>query len=43
MTLKVEVMPKEVVEKTTDDRGRLTLGTDYANQDVTFLIIEADD
>jgi len=41
--MKVDVTPKEVVEKTTDDRGRFNLGTEYANQDVRLLIVEADD
>jgi len=37
--VKVEIDPSELVEKSTDSRGRLTLGTDYANQNVKVLIL----
>jgi hypothetical protein len=43
MTLKVEIEPNELVEKTADDRGRITLGTDYKNQDVKLLILGESD
>jgi len=38
--VKVEFEPVEVIEKATDERGRVTLGSDYANQDVKLLVIE---
>jgi len=38
--MKVDVQPKQVVEATTDRRGRFTLGSEYANQDVTVLVVE---
>ena len=41
--MKIECTPKEVVSKTTDNRGRLNLGTEYADQHVTVLIVETDD
>jgi len=37
--VKVEIDPSDLVEKATDSRGRLTLGSDYANQNVKVLII----
>jgi hypothetical protein len=40
MGLTVEVDPKALYEKSTDDRGRFTLGSEYANQDVKLLVIE---
>jgi len=39
MPIKVEIEPEEIVEKTADDRGRITLGADYKNQDVKLLIV----
>jgi len=41
--MNVDVTPKQVVEKTADDRGRITLGAEYANEDVQLLIVENDD
>ena len=38
--MKVDVQPKQVIEATTDRRGRFTLGSEYANQDVTVLVVE---
>jgi len=43
MSLTIEIEPKDLVEATTDRRGRFTLGTDYANEDVTVLVVETDD
>jgi len=43
MPLKVEIEPKELVEKTADSRGRITLGSEYANQDVKLLIVGESD
>lgn len=37
--MKVEIDPSDLVEKTTDSRGRLNLGTDYANETVKVLIL----
>lgn len=37
--MKVEIDPQELMEKSTDSRGRLTLGSEYANQDVKVLIL----
>lgn len=38
--MKVEVDPKQLIEKKTDDRGRLTIGSEYKNQKVKVLIVE---
>jgi len=38
--MEVKFEPVEVVEKTADERGRITLGSEYANQDVKLLVIE---
>jgi len=37
--VKVDVDPSELVEKTADGRGRITLGVEYANQDVKIMIL----
>ncbi|WP_154670809.1 hypothetical protein [Halalkaliarchaeum desulfuricum] len=37
------VIPKEITTKTTDSRGRITLGTDYADKEVTVAVIEVND
>jgi len=39
-TLTIECEPKQVVQKTTDRRGRLTLGKEYGDQEVTVLVVE---
>lgn len=41
--MKVEIKPKDLVEAKTDRRGRFTLGSDYANQNVTVLVVESDE
>jgi len=43
MTIKIECDPKEIVQASTDRRGRFTLGSDYADEDVTVLVVETDD
>lgn len=42
MTLTVEIEPKDLMEKTTDRRGRFTLGSEYADQEVTILVVETE-
>ncbi|WP_259532918.1 hypothetical protein [Halalkaliarchaeum sp. AArc-CO] len=37
------VIPKEITTKKTDSRGRITLGTDYADKEVTVAVIEVFD
>lgn len=39
MTFTVELDPKDLQEKTTDRRGRFTLGSGYANQEVKILVV----
>lgn len=38
-SMKVDVDPNDLVEKTADSRGRITLGSDYANEKVKVLIL----
>jgi len=40
--MKIEVPATQVEEKKTDDRGRLNLGVDYADQTVTIAVLETD-
>lgn len=37
------VIPRDIVTKTTDGRGRITLGSDYADSEVTVAVIEVQD
>jgi len=42
--MKVYVESKDdIVEATTDARGRVTLGSEYANSEVQLAILEVDD
>lgn len=43
MPIKIEVEPEQVIERETDSRGRLTLGSEWKNQDVKLLIISDPD
>lgn len=43
MPLKVEIEPDELIEKSTDSRGRITLGSDYANETVKLLVVSGID
>lgn len=36
----VDVEPRQLIERKTDDRGRVTLGSEYANETVKILILE---
>ena len=38
--MKVDVNPNQLIEKHTDDRGRLNLGTDFSDQKVKVLILD---
>lgn len=38
--MKIEADPKELITKTADSRGRITLGSEYAGDDVTVLVVE---
>lgn len=40
--MKVEVSATDVNEKKADDRGRVTLGTEYAGKTVTVAVLEVD-
>jgi len=41
--MKVEVKATNVEEKKADDRGRVTLGADYAGKRVTVAVLEVED
>lgn len=41
--MQVEVSAKDVDEYKADDRGRITLGAEYADKTVTVAVIEAED
>lgn len=38
MAIKVDL--QDLITKSTDSRGRLTLGSEYANQEVTVVVVE---
>jgi hypothetical protein len=40
--MKVDVEVSELVERPTDDRGRLTLGSEYADKTVTVAVLEVE-
>ena len=41
--MKVEVSVKNLKEKTADSRGRITLGSEYADKTVTVAILEVEE
>ena len=41
--MKIEVDVSDVNEKKADDRGRVTLGSEYAGKNVTVAVVEVDD
>lgn len=43
MTIKVEIDPEALISKETDSRGRLTLGSKYADQEETVLVVSTDE
>lgn len=43
MTIQVEVDVSDVDEFKADDRGRITIGSEYAGKDVTVAIVEVED
>lgn len=43
MKIPIEVDAVEVRERTTDGRGRLSLGADLADKTVTFALIDVED
>jgi len=36
------VIPKDIMTKGTDSRGRITLGSKYADKEVTVAVIEVE-
>jgi hypothetical protein len=41
--MQVEVSAKNIEEKKADDRGRVTLGAEYAGKTVTVAVLEVED
>lgn len=41
--MKVEVSAKDIEERSADDRGRVTLGAEYAGKTVTVAVLEVED
>lgn len=41
--MKVEISATDIDEKKADDRGRVTLGTDYADKRVTVAVLEVEE
>lgn len=37
------VIPRDLLTRTTDGRGRITLGSEYANREVTVAVLNAED
>ena len=40
--MKVELKPKDLQTKSTDSRGRFTLGSEYAHKEVTVMVVETE-
>jgi len=41
--MQVEIEVGDLIERTTDARGRITLGSEYADKTVTVAVVEAND
>ncbi|WP_202932752.1 hypothetical protein [Halorussus salinus] len=41
--MKVEVSATDIDEKKADDRGRVTLGSEYAGKTVTVAVVEVEE
>lgn len=41
--MKLEVKATDVTEKNADERGRVTLGAEYAGKTVTVAVVDVDD
>ena len=41
--MKVEIPATDIEERKADGRGRVTLGSEYAHQNVTLAVIEVED
>lgn len=37
------VLPRDVITKKADSRGRINLGSEYAGDEVTVAVVEVDD
>jgi len=41
--MKVEVSAKDIEERKADDRGRVTLGMEFADKTVTVAVLEVEE
>lgn len=41
--MQVEVSAKDIEEKKADNRGRVTLGAEFANKTVTVAVLEVEE
>jgi hypothetical protein len=41
--MQVEIEVGDLIERATDARGRITLGSEYADKRVTVAVVEAND
>lgn len=41
--MKVEVSATDIEERTADERGRVTIGTEYADKTVTVAVLDVED
>jgi len=40
--MKVEIKPDELLERNADNRGRITLGSEYADESVKLLVLKGE-
>lgn len=43
MEIEIEVDPADIVRKQADDRGRITLGSEFASKELRVAIIEVEE
>jgi len=43
MQVEIEVDPEDIVKKKADDRGRVTLGAEYAGKTVRVAVLEVEE
>lgn len=41
--MQIEIKPSDLVTRDTDDRGRITIGAEYAHKRVTVAVVEVED
>lgn len=43
MQVEIEIDPEDIVKKKADDRGRVTLGAEYADKTVRVAVLEVEE